>query len=106
MQCMLAKTENTAVNASNIAEKLAANTENTEGNAAVNAMMLKINNYVAGYALLVPPTVINDDIVMITIKVLGVGDYLPRYAGNLDIINCAAVGVAEDMATNILGLIP
>ena len=73
-------------------------------NAAVNAMMLKINNYVAGYALLVPPTVINDDIVMITIKVLGVGDYLPRYAGNLDIINCAAVGVAEDIATNVLEL--
>ena len=74
-------------------------------NAAVNAMMLKINNYVAGYALLVPPTVINDDIVMITIKVLGVGDYLPRYAGNLDIINCAAVGVAEDIATNVLELL-
>ena len=35
------------------------------------------------------------------IKVLGEGDYLPSYAGNLDIINCAAIGVAEDLATNV-----
>ena len=72
--------------------------------ASVNAMMLRIKSYVPGYELLVPPAVINEDIIMVTVKVLGEGDYLPSYAGNLDIINCAAVGVAEDMAANILEL--
>ena len=38
---------------------------------------------------------------MVTVKVLGEGDYLPSYAGNLDIINCAAIGVVEDIATNV-----
>ena len=37
-------------------------------------------------------------IIMLTIKVQGEGDYLPKYAGNLDIINCAAIAVAEKIA--------
>jgi acetaldehyde dehydrogenase (acetylating) len=72
--------------------------------ASINAMILRISSYVPGYELLLPPAVISEDIVMVTVKVLGEGDYLPKYAGNLDIINCAAVGVAEDIATNILEL--
>lgn len=57
-------------------------------------MVLKIQSYVPGYQLVVPPTIENDRIV-IMVKVKGLGDYLPRYAGNLDIINCAAVATAE-----------
>ncbi|MNI73808.1 Acetaldehyde dehydrogenase [compost metagenome] len=30
------------------------------------------------------------------VKVKGLGDYLPAYAGNLDIINCAAIAAAEE----------
>jgi len=71
--------------------------------ASVSAMMVRITKYVPGYELLVPPTLVNGDVVMTTIKVLGNGDYLPKYAGNLDIINCAAVGIAEDLASKILG---
>ncbi len=65
--------------------------------ASVDEMMKRITQYVPGYQLIVPPTVVDGN-VMITVKVLGNGDYLPRYAGNLDIINCAAIGIAERIA--------
>lgn len=64
---------------------------------AVDAMVEKINQYVPGYKLILPPT-IQDDKIVITVKVVGAGDYLPQYAGNLDIINCAAIAMAELMA--------
>lgn len=64
---------------------------------SVEAMMKRIVAYVPGYQLIVPPTIEGDKI-MTTVKVLGNGDYLPRYAGNLDIINCAAIGIAETIA--------
>jgi len=57
-------------------------------------MIKKIQEYVPGYSLLVPPAFENGRIV-IMVKVQGLGDYLPKYAGNLDIINCAAIAVAE-----------
>lgn len=56
-----------------------------------------IRKYVPGYELLVPPVYENGRIV-VTVKVQGLGDYLPKYAGNLDIINCAAIAVAEEYA--------
>jgi acetaldehyde dehydrogenase (acetylating) len=64
---------------------------------SVDKMMARIVAYVPGYQLLVPPTLEGGKIVT-TVKVLGNGDYLPRYAGNLDIINCAAIGIAEAIA--------
>jgi acetaldehyde dehydrogenase (acetylating) len=60
----------------------------------VNSMVKKIQEYVPGYSLLVPPVYENGRIT-IMVKVTGLGDYLPKYAGNLDIINCAAIAVAE-----------
>lgn len=65
--------------------------------ASVLAMVDKISHYVPGYQILVPPTIEGDKVV-VTIKVLGAGDYLPQYAGNLDIINCAAISLAELIA--------
>ena len=67
---------------------------------SVEAMVAKLKEYVPGYALIVPPTV-EGDRVLTTIKVVGNGDYLPQYAGNLDIINCAAIAVAEMIATSV-----
>lgn len=63
----------------------------------VTDMVRKIQTYVPGYQLVVPPVLENNRIV-ITVKVQGLGDYLPRYAGNLDIINCAALAMAEAYA--------
>ena len=67
----------------------------------VDAIVAKIQNYVPGYQLLLEPTVENGRLVCM-IRVDGRGDYLPRYAGNLDIINCAAIAFAEAVATRRL----
>lgn len=65
--------------------------------AAVQDMVERLKRYVPGYQLIVPP-VFEGGKVITTIKVLGNGDYLPQYAGNLDIINCAAIAMAEMIA--------
>jgi acetaldehyde dehydrogenase len=69
--------------------------------AALNKVLVslieQIQGYVPGYKVLVGPIVENGKIVVM-IKVRGLGDYLPEYAGNLDIINCAAVAMAEEYA--------
>jgi len=58
-------------------------------------MVAQIKAYVPGYHILVNPIYENGRIVVM-VKALGLGDYLPKYAGNLDIINCAAIAVAEE----------
>jgi acetaldehyde dehydrogenase len=65
--------------------------------ASVAEMVSTLKSYVPGYKLLVSPTLEGGRVVT-TIKVLGAGDYLPQYAGNLDIINCAAISMAERIA--------
>jgi len=65
--------------------------------AEVDRMVAKIQEYVPGYRLLVSPLLESNRIV-IMVKVQGLGDYLPKYAGNMDIINCAAIVMAEQYA--------
>jgi acetaldehyde dehydrogenase len=55
-----------------------------------------IKSYVPYYELTSLPS-LNDDILIISIKIKGNGDYLPSYAGNLDIINCAALKITEKL---------
>ncbi len=64
---------------------------------ALNSMLSKVQEYVPGYSL---ESVSYDetDGLKVVISVEGLGDYLPKYAGNLDIINCAAIAVAEKHA--------
>ena len=64
---------------------------------AVNLMVEQIKVYIPGYELIVPPT-IEGGRLFCMVKVTGRGDYLPKYAGNLDIINCAAIAYAEAVA--------
>jgi acetaldehyde dehydrogenase len=56
----------------------------------------ELQQYIPHYELVLPP-VINDDVLVLSIKVRGSGDYLPEYAGNLDIINCAAIEVTKNL---------
>lgn len=56
----------------------------------------ELQSYIPHYELVLPP-VINDDVLVLSIKVRGSGDYLPEYAGNLDVINCAAIEVTKKL---------
>lgn len=69
-------------------------------NAVLIDLVEKIREYVPGYEIILGPIVDNDRIVVM-VKVRGLGDYLPAYAGNLDIINCAAVAMAEKYALKL-----
>ncbi|MDQ6968172.1 MAG: acetaldehyde dehydrogenase (acetylating) [Mariprofundaceae bacterium] len=66
----------------------------------VEKMLREIQKYVPGYQMVVPPTLDNNRM-QITVRVQGLGDYLPKFAGNLDIINCAAIEVAEHFAQKV-----
>jgi acetaldehyde dehydrogenase len=66
--------------------------------AEVESMVNDVAAYVPGYRLTAPPT-LADDVLTVLLEVEGAGDYLPEYAGNLDIMTSAAVRVAELHAT-------
>lgn len=67
---------------------------------SVMEMVRQVQRYVPGYRLTVEPFNRGDHF-MIGVEVEGAGDYLPAYAGNLDIINAAAVAVAERYAATL-----
>lgn len=71
--------------------------------AAAFECMEKVQKYVPGYRFLLEP-IIQDDIVTTMVEVEGLGDYLPVYSGNLDIITAAAVNIAEAKAKKLLGV--
>ena len=60
----------------------------------LNQFIKKISAYVPGYSLVVEPHLVGNDVLSSTVKVRGAGFVLPEYAGNLDIINAAAVQTA------------
>ncbi len=59
----------------------------------------QIKRYVPHYEITRGPISENGRVTTM-VEVIGLGDFLPKYAGNLDIINCAALNIAEQYAKN------
>lgn len=62
--------------------------------ASVQAMVAKVQQYVPGYQLVNGP-IFDGNRVTIFMEVQGLGDFLPKYAGNLDIMTAAGLRTAE-----------
>ncbi|MEP5764243.1 MAG: acetaldehyde dehydrogenase (acetylating) [Halieaceae bacterium] len=68
---------------------------------SVQQMIAEVQKYVPGYKLKNGP-VFDGKRVSIYMEVEGLGDFLPRYAGNLDIMTAAGLRTAEMYAEQIL----
>jgi len=68
---------------------------------SVHAMLAEVQKYVPGYRIKNGP-VFDGNRVSIFLEVEGLGDYLPKYSGNLDIMTAAAARTAEMFAEELL----
>lgn len=66
-----------------------------EARVQLNDIVKEVKKYVPGYEVAVQPYSPKPGLVSATVKVRGAGYFLPSYAGNLDIINAAAVQTAK-----------
>jgi acetaldehyde dehydrogenase len=64
---------------------------------SIEDMVSEVQTYVPGYRLKLPPQ-FDSGRVAVFIEVEGAGDFLPPYAGNLDIMTAAAARVGEQLA--------
>ena len=69
--------------------------------ASIHAMIKEVQKYVPGYKLVNGP-VFDGNRVSVFMEVEGLGDFLPKYAGNLDIMTAAAARTAEMFAEEII----
>lgn len=70
--------------------------------ASVEAMVAEVQGYVPGYKLINGP-IFDGNRVSVFVEVEGLGDFLPKYAGNLDIMTSAALRTAETFAREVAG---
>jgi len=68
---------------------------------SIHDMIKEVQKYVPGYTLKNGP-VFDGNRVSIYMEVEGLGDFLPKYAGNLDIMTAAALRTAEMFAEEII----
>jgi len=68
---------------------------------SIHDMVAEVQTYVPGYRLKNGP-VFDGNRVSVFMEVEGLGDFLPKYAGNLDIMTAAALRTAERFAEEIL----
>jgi len=68
---------------------------------SILGMIREVQKYVPGYRLVNGPD-FEDNKVAVFMEVAGLGDYLPTYAGNLDIMTAAATRTAEMFAEEML----
>jgi acetaldehyde/propanal dehydrogenase len=68
---------------------------------SVRDMIAEVQQYVPGYRLVNGP-VFDGNRVTIFLEVEGLGDFLPKYAGNLDIMTASAARTAEMFAEEML----
>lgn len=64
---------------------------------SIQEIVEQVKAYVPGYRLKIEPLIEGKE-VKVFIEVEGLGDYLPKYAGNLDIMTAAALKVGEVIA--------
>jgi acetaldehyde/propanal dehydrogenase len=69
--------------------------------ASIHQMILEVQKYVPGYKLVNGP-VFDGKRVSIFLEVEGLGDFMPKYSGNLDIMTAAAARTAEMFAEEML----
>ncbi|MBH0781086.1 acetaldehyde dehydrogenase (acetylating) [Nocardia bovistercoris] len=79
--------------------------------ASIHEVVAQVQTYVPGYRLLNEPQFDEPSVVSggmakvsVFVEVEGAGDYLPPYAGNLDIMTAAATKVGEEIAKSLLGI--
>jgi len=65
--------------------------------ASFEKMIAEVQKYVPGYVMLNTP-IFNGNRVTISVQVEGLGDFLPKYSGNLDIMTAAGLRTAEMLA--------
>jgi acetaldehyde dehydrogenase len=74
---------------------------------SIESMLERIQKYVSGYRLRAKPLIQNlsngerKKKVTLFVEVEGAGDFLPKYAGNLDIMTSAAVKVGEEIGRHL-----